>query len=198
MNVFVYHAQDHEGTLLAELIRNSDPEEGFQFLPIESPHSVNRLYQCLRNHNIAPEKVTLPIVILVHTADRRTILYGERYQNWLASVVNMVVETESGRDMVRRSVLPHLSPATLHLIAATLAGPALPTAVDEEEAVAEIEEAPMQTQPPTPSVNVEEDEETGVSWASVPERRHTKPVNVAQSMAEGKQREGQNLKPYSR
>ena len=65
-NVFVYHPQDHEGRLVADVIRALyNQPEPFRFLPIESPGSLQRLRLFLQQHGLAiGAPVILPFVVI--------------------------------------------------------------------------------------------------------------------------------------
>lgn len=89
MNAFVYHGQDREGTMLADVIRRFDNEDRFRFLPLETPDALRRLRQFMVVHHGLPpsEPTPLPLVVVVQdTSGQRPhqhrVVHGTSLTRW--------------------------------------------------------------------------------------------------------------------
>jgi hypothetical protein len=127
-NVFVYHASDREGRMLAALVRLCDAEGRFQFLPIDSPTSMARMHRFVERHGLPQGSVELPFVVLMD-GERRALLHGPAFADWCAGLVRTMRETAcvSPARLLEAVVTPHLAAHTVDLLRYAL-GEAAPPA----------------------------------------------------------------------
>jgi hypothetical protein len=117
VNVFVFHERDHEGHMLAALIKLCDAEQRFQYLPIESPASMARMHRFVERHGLPAGSVGLPFVVLME-GDGRALLYGKAFDDWCMGLVRATCATPSMTParITESVVAPHLAPYTLHML----------------------------------------------------------------------------------
>lgn len=129
LNVFVYHAHDQEGRLLAEIIRLADRDNVFQFLPVEHPRTVRRMRAFLEarvRKGALPPGVGPPFVVSGEaTSDQRHhhVVHGEALASWFHGVLRGLVGRDAGgfgMTAVRNAVLAHLGPPTLQAVSVAL------------------------------------------------------------------------------
>lgn len=92
VNIFVYHAQDREGRVLAALLRACDKSQQFDFLPVETAKSIEHMHRFLQQNKLDPRTTTLPFIVLVADTEaegtKRSVLQGDGLHQWLTSLVD--------------------------------------------------------------------------------------------------------------
>lgn len=128
VNVFVYHGQDHEGRLLADVIRRFDRGINFQFLPIETPQSLQRMERFLERKGL---NVNLPFVVVMtdlsaQETHTHKVIHGEAMSEWFQDIVRGIAEHgPAAIPHLRQSVFSNLSMVTLSLASLCLRPPEL-------------------------------------------------------------------------
>lgn len=117
--VFVYHAQDHEGSLLADFLRKHDEEQRFEFLSLTTDEEMEHNVDFLRRTGIH-EKVHLPYIVMVPaTADAdRVVIHGTRFHEWMGGLIEAlyVHDPVALLDTCKWLFPLHLGPPLLRLI----------------------------------------------------------------------------------
>lgn len=217
LNVFVYHGGDGESTILADVVRFADAEGRFEFLPVQAGSSMQRMVEFLRRQKLDPKTVQLPFVIMVDEQGDRKVLHGVGFQTWLGQVVEVVLQN-TPRETLRDLLLSRMNPFIASLIqhCMTSEEPMQKDPIVEEglhDDVINDDESMMPHKAivkpdvprvamrsvnrptPRPPVQHEPTQEATHEMtvdAEIPQRNQSGPVNVAQSIAEGKNRENPN------
>ena len=185
LSIFVFHAVDRVGAALAALLRACDTNGRFQYLPIESAESRERLERFTAHHRLSPAPF---IVLTPEDGGSRSVLHGDSLQNWLSNFVDAFL-AEAGpclADRIRRDILePYLGPHICRLAAYAYATtPTTPMEVEHPEPkIVEIQDTvDIQT------LDDEEDDD-GTTMATMPAKQTTKKISVAGIMGEAKARE---------
>ena len=114
--MFVYHKEDHEGSMLAEVLRRLDRPGGMQFLAIDGPSTMAHM-----SHFLGPaSSIRLPFLVVmtdlsgtaVHT---HRVLHGETLTEWFHQVLRSAAEM-GAMGVLREAILRHLHVATLSMI----------------------------------------------------------------------------------
>lgn len=156
MNVFVYGAEDHEGSLLAEVVRRFDTDGQFRFLPLSAGSAMRRLHWFVTKWHPLPAAggvAALPMVVVMQDRTGRhpeshRVIRGPQLEEWFAALVQTVLQRgPPAIAAIRDVVFQSLAPQTLHMMALALAltqqeraaaaaagGPHPAAAVPEEEA----------------------------------------------------------------
>ena len=130
MNVFVYRAEDHEGRMLADVIRRFDTEGQFRYLPVDSPATLRRAEWFLaRHHGGAAPSPPLPMLVVAsdlsgQRPQAHRVVRGAQLEEWFASLGDAVVRQGARAvETLREAVTANLAPHTVGIIAAGLAAP---------------------------------------------------------------------------
>jgi hypothetical protein len=159
----MYHAEDAQSHAIAALVRHCDAQthRQFQFLEVDGPASLRRMQRFLQQHNLQRSGVKMPFIILVDAehrdaAVRRSILYGAALQQWLAEMVDALLDTPAMTpSRVRQMFLdPFISPHVLRLLRFALTEDRRPKPEIAEPFVPP--PAPSPIPPPPPPAYVEE------------------------------------------
>lgn len=108
--------------MLAEVIRRFDRGVNFEFFPIESPRSLQRMESFLTRKGLSP-MVTLPFVVIMtdlsaQETHTHRVVHGEALGEWFQDIVRGIVEHGPGAlPQLRQAVFSHLSMVTLSLAA---------------------------------------------------------------------------------
>lgn len=129
-NVFIHHAFDHEGCLLADVVRRFDEEGRFEFLAIGDDRTMQRLLRFLRHHHGLERDNRVPLLPMVvvmtdHSGERiesHRLIQGAALQEWFRTLLVGIFDQGPGTQAPLRSmIMQHLLPASLHLILGTVA-----------------------------------------------------------------------------
>lgn len=129
-NVFIHHAFDHEGCLLADVVRRFDEEGRFEFLAIGDDRTMQRLLRFLRRyHGLERDDRAplLPMVVVMndHSGERietHRLIQGAALQEWFRTLlIGIFDQGPATQAPLRSMIMQHLLPASLHLILGTVA-----------------------------------------------------------------------------
>lgn len=126
--VFVYHAQDHEGALLADFLREQDEEHRFEFLALSSEEEMEHNADFLKRSGIHGS-VRLPYVIIVPHGQERIIVHGPRFHDWMAQLIDALYDQDpSATQAICHRLFPlHLGPPLLRLLSLLVMTPPIQT-----------------------------------------------------------------------
>lgn len=211
-NILVYDARDHEGSMLATLVRECDTTGSFQFLSVaDSSETARRAYEFLAQQGVAETDVSLPFIIAVapvsSSSVQRSVVHGHAMTEWITGLISTVVQGGMSRERVRNNVVArHIRPQTAHLIAYAMTPGENSAPVEQSAAVGMAAAVATGTVPVDAVIHDGEDDDTLVVTEShkgapsatptsvVPMRRPENTVNISEVMAQSKMRENMNKK----
>lgn len=216
---------EDEGRLLAALLRLCDRKREFDYLPVETPRSIQRMHRFLQQNRLDPRTTSLPFIVLVSSSStmdttKRSVLQGATLQQWLTALVDaFLAEPDTTPAGVMQNIIqPHMDAHIIRLVqyATTTptpinnpdaGGPPTTTSNKPSVVVMEVDDVP----PPPREAYIEEivdeydiEDAAGAheTVSSVPVRQsrtahHT--VNASSAMLEYKERENmlQQRKPVA-
>lgn len=191
-SVFVYHANDGEGALMAALVKECDADRQFEFLAVSESATVARMERFLLSQGFPqPERVRTPFVVLVRPGDPpvRSVLIGEPLDAWFRDLVESAVP--AGGEL-RGVVQKHLSPFTLRLVLAAFSDAAAPAGAPAGAAAPAGAGAAAGAAPiDGGATDIDEAEaEQGYAMASRPTpQKRTGAVSISEAMAQSKARD---------
>jgi hypothetical protein len=123
VHIFVHHAEDAQGHAIAAMVRHCDAQthRQFRFLEVDGPASIQRMKRFLQEHRLHRAGVKLPFIILVEPESqgtvRRSILHGAAMHQWLAEMLDALLQTPSMTPLRARQMFldPFISPHVLRL-----------------------------------------------------------------------------------
>lgn len=167
VHIFIHHAEDAQGHVLAALIKHCDSQthRNFQFLVVDGEDSIRRMQQFLQQQGLSQKVVHLPFIVLVRSEGNmvhRSVLHGSAMHQWLAEMVDAFLETPGITPArVKQTFLdPFLSPHVWRLVHYALATSTTPPCTENVVAQAEaMSQPPSQTTKLTPAYIEEMPEE---------------------------------------